>query len=302
MQMSNRTAKFVSAMFACFLASAPFATVSHGAAPATDECLSGPKGQAPQGGHWYYRVDRATKRHCWYVGDEREKPSKIAARNSAPAAKPISRRAETAIEPSIAEAHAELPAQMRVGAETNAPTQAMPANTAAREDNGALWTSPAEAQRSLIASRWPEPSSAASSSAPAPAPAPTQRDASVSANSTTPTQPPSVLAAEQLAAADSSETSAYSVPVLLAALLGALALAGITAGAIFKFSGTRRPAQAKVRERRGVNWESANTDGRMAYPGAGVPSRRTTFVRDLDQAGNERIAEFFSQLAKRTPG
>ena len=31
------------------------------------DCLSAPNSAAPQGSHWYYRLDRATKRKCWYV-------------------------------------------------------------------------------------------------------------------------------------------------------------------------------------------------------------------------------------------
>ena len=46
--MSNRTAKFVSAIFASFLAGAPLTTISHSATRATDDCLSGPKGQTPE--------------------------------------------------------------------------------------------------------------------------------------------------------------------------------------------------------------------------------------------------------------
>lgn len=33
-----------------------------------EDCLAGPNAQAPQGSHWYYRLDRATHRKCWYVG------------------------------------------------------------------------------------------------------------------------------------------------------------------------------------------------------------------------------------------
>src|ERR1700694_5369195 len=109
MHMSNRTAKFVSAICAGFLAGAPFATVSHGAVPAADECLSGPKGQTPSGGHWYYRIDHATKRHCWYVGDEKAKLSRVAPKNSASSADPVSPLKETATQRSIADAHAGLP-------------------------------------------------------------------------------------------------------------------------------------------------------------------------------------------------
>ena len=37
-------------------------------ARAADECASGPVGTAPPGSHWYYRLDRATHAHCWYLG------------------------------------------------------------------------------------------------------------------------------------------------------------------------------------------------------------------------------------------
>jgi hypothetical protein len=31
------------------------------------ECLAKPNAVAPQGSHWYYRLDRATRRQCWYL-------------------------------------------------------------------------------------------------------------------------------------------------------------------------------------------------------------------------------------------
>jgi hypothetical protein len=34
---------------------------------AGDTCRASPGAAAPQGLHWYYRVDRPTKRHCWYL-------------------------------------------------------------------------------------------------------------------------------------------------------------------------------------------------------------------------------------------
>jgi hypothetical protein len=36
------------------------------AAPA-DDCLTAPRSPAPQGTHWYYRMDRTNQRKCWYV-------------------------------------------------------------------------------------------------------------------------------------------------------------------------------------------------------------------------------------------
>jgi hypothetical protein len=37
---------------------------------AGDTCRASPGAAAPQGLHWYYRIDRATKRHCWYLNTE----------------------------------------------------------------------------------------------------------------------------------------------------------------------------------------------------------------------------------------
>jgi hypothetical protein len=33
----------------------------------SNDCKSGPGSSAPPGMHWYYRVDRANSRHCWYL-------------------------------------------------------------------------------------------------------------------------------------------------------------------------------------------------------------------------------------------
>ena len=44
--------------------------VSIQASSAADDCLTKPNAAAPPGNHWYYRVDRATHRECWYLGPE----------------------------------------------------------------------------------------------------------------------------------------------------------------------------------------------------------------------------------------
>jgi hypothetical protein len=35
-----------------------------------DDCRAKPDGSAPAGLHWYYRVDRANSRHCWYLHEQ----------------------------------------------------------------------------------------------------------------------------------------------------------------------------------------------------------------------------------------
>jgi hypothetical protein len=302
MQMSNRTAKFVSAIFASLLAGVPLTTISHSAVPAADECLSGPKkAETPPGGHWYYRVDRATKRHCWFLAEERGKPARGARPNSSPAAKPASPVAETALQDSIADAHAELTARSVIEAPNRdgALATAMPANIAVREDNRDAKTPGAETNRSVFASRWPQQSTAS----PSVDSTPNSDDPGTSVNSTEQTQPPSLLTAQFAAADISSQASSYSVPKLLATIIGALALAGLAVSVVFRFGRTRRPAPRSVRERRSVNWENANIDRRRssAYPGTDVSSRRPV-ARDLDRAGdpNDRIAHFFLHLRAPT--
>src|SRR5262245_13115736 len=49
---------------------------------AADECLRGPNGTAPAGSHWYYRVDRPTGRHCWYLGAEGRSVRSVSERTS----------------------------------------------------------------------------------------------------------------------------------------------------------------------------------------------------------------------------
>jgi hypothetical protein len=39
-----------------------------GAESAGDDCVAKPNSAAPQGSHWYYRVDRPANRRCWFLG------------------------------------------------------------------------------------------------------------------------------------------------------------------------------------------------------------------------------------------
>ena len=59
------------ASIALAISATALAPVGH-AAPA-ESCLSAPKGVAPQGSHWYYRIDRPSQRKCWYLADKGRK-------------------------------------------------------------------------------------------------------------------------------------------------------------------------------------------------------------------------------------
>jgi hypothetical protein len=58
-------------------------------APAGDDCLAAPNAGAPPGSHWYYRLDRATHRKCWYVGAQGTKVRRAAATPPASARAPV---------------------------------------------------------------------------------------------------------------------------------------------------------------------------------------------------------------------
>ena len=54
---------------------------------AADDCISQPNSAAPQGSHWYYRVDRTANRRCWFLGAEGAKV-RVASPKRLPSAKP----------------------------------------------------------------------------------------------------------------------------------------------------------------------------------------------------------------------
>jgi hypothetical protein len=319
--MSSRTAKFASAIFASLIVGAPLTTISDSAAGADDECLSSPKDQAPQGGHWYYRIDRVTKRHCWYLKEDDEKPSQAAA-------KPVSPKVVAPFQRSIAEARAELPAQGRTE-QPNQGNRLTSTDVAVSTMNRDTKPPVAEIPQTVIGSRWlgqseadaansatlltnptplasPMPSSSVSNGPMANSNSPMANKVVSDTNlgAAAPTQPPSPpLAAGQFAADLSSATSAYPVQTLLAAMMGALALAGLLGRVIIKFVGPRRPASR--RGRRGAIWKSAATGGRAAsrvYPGADALPLGADFPRDLDEVNDpdDRIAELLRDFSRKS--
>jgi hypothetical protein len=66
--------------------------------PAAEPCKASPGGAAPRGMHWYYRIDRATNKHCWYIGPvgHLKSHSATAASDSLPARKVNPTEADTA--------------------------------------------------------------------------------------------------------------------------------------------------------------------------------------------------------------
>jgi hypothetical protein len=320
MQMSHRAAKFASVILASFLANAALPAISYSAAPAVDDCLSGPKDQTPEGSHWFYRIERGTKRHCWYLKDASDKVSQAAPANSAPAANPVSPGTGTTTQRSIADAHAELPLpQARFDPPPAAsPAQRMaapPVNAASPDSTPPATARDASQQSSLIASRWPDPSDVNASAGPAPVadnsdastPDANAQDANAQDANTqadvAPAAAPAV-ATVPLAAADVSPVKQpVSMQTLLLVVIGALALAGLIGSVIFRLGSRRRNSRRKLRGSQRVNWDSVALDRPSPpnYPAPHARVPRAAIPRELRAANdpyarmaNDRIANDFA--------
>jgi hypothetical protein len=332
---SNRSAKFVAAIFASMLAGT-FAAIAQDAAKETaaktaDSCLSKPKGTVPAGGHWYYRFDRANKRNCWYIGEEKNKSARVAAKDSpAPpessnpatpppaspsAAEPAASPQTITVRKSIADARAELTAPQARVEDLIEPqlTGAAPVGGTANSQRAAAPDT--AAPPSNVASRWPESSGVASSSGPrlAAAEPPQNPQPSNPQPQSPPPQTPQAKAASQppaapvaLAAADAmQERQSASMQMLLLTLAGALALAGVTASLIFRFARTSQ-AQPEIRADRRTIWDSVQPQRRAPsiYPAEDTPVWRRDPLPDpprdprAPDDPERRVTEMLSRLAR----
>src|SRR3954454_2487231 len=205
--MSNRSVKFVPALFAGVVAGGSLAAmtdlraqvISTAADAATqapqagaDSCLAAPKGATPSGSHWYYRIDRVTKRPCWYLREESDTaedkfaraapPASAPAATSTPAAasaaeEPASPQQRTITRKSIADARAEWVSQ-QPRAEQNSPARveravaAVPAPAAQNSPRAAMPNVLAPAPLSAMRRNTPPTTTRTSLTSPAPQSAP----------------------------------------------------------------------------------------------------------------------------------
>jgi hypothetical protein len=262
--MGNRTAKFISALIGSIIAGAPLAAVSQNAPSAPSaastentaaDCLASPKGAAPQGQHWFYRVERATKRQCWYLRAEGAKATQSAqATTDAPNAAPAAPQ-------SVQNARAEY-----IAAQTSA--AANPPAPAAAATQQAPSTTDANPAQPAVATRWPD----AAAASPAPQPSPATAAAPAAAPAQPSAKPAASPAPVTLAAANvPAEKPTGSVQTLLLVIGGALALAGLLASVIYRFAGGR--ARARAADRR-VNWDHRQDENDSRAPWHAEPAPR----------------------------
>jgi hypothetical protein len=229
--MSKRTAQFISALVATLLAGASFTAVAQTGTEGTesvkaaDNCLSAPKGTAPAGSHWHYRLDRSTKRKCWYVREEGNKTAKTAPaqqESPLPAEAANSPQPAASISPAVADARAELTS-------SQAGARQRPASTV----DSAPSNAGAPGSGSLVSERWLDQSSMASSAG-----------TKVAANDAAASPPEESQAEPQPApasAAAHATVEKQSTSTLLFIMAGTLALAGLVGGLIFRLNRASAP-------------------------------------------------------------
>jgi hypothetical protein len=285
--MTNRMGNSGTVILLGALASVALVVAANGVAGAADSCLSGPKGVAPKGSHWYYRIDHATKRNCWYIRAEGEKP--VASQTS-----PVSQtppQAETPpLQPSVANARAEAnPADI---GQSNAggPERAPPA--AANNDQASAAPAADNAQ-SAVASRWLDRADADTTTGSTPKP----DDAGASAN------PPAPAAAvAPLGAADARSASpSGAVPTLLLVIVGALVAAALFAGIIFRFGNARRNDRQDFGRDRRAPWDSIDAGATIRSPplASETPVPQSSPARERHEAIiPDEIVQLLSSLSK----
>jgi len=267
--MPDRTAIAVAAVFASFLACVALTAVASSAAYAGDDCITEPKDQPPQGSHWYYHVDPVTHRKCWHQGAEGVTNHQVASSKSFLSAKTISQQgAEEGRQQATANSHTEQPtleARPTASALTGQSTPQTPTDAASAENP----------QQSIPSSRWPDEQSSADSNDGERGLA---RDAPTNAGIDSQGGMPSAFTRAQVAAAE-RPPEISTARMLLALLVGALALSMATGRLIFKYSAARQPRRGDILDQRMSAWK--RTELSPTFSPSDVSTRQANLVCDL---------------------
>jgi hypothetical protein len=215
---------FALAIIVVPLATALVTVQTSRAEPAVDECKTKPDSSAPVGSHWYYRVNRADQRHCWYLGPEGAKVRSQAREG----ASRVSRPPGTAAREDPPETTQAMPPPMEPAQRTTAES----ASVAAAKDLAASSSDLAKAPALTMQ----EPATLSNRD--------TEDHQATEAHEEMPLIWPVLAEADRAGLADTAREFAPWPAVLV----GALAL--LLAGAIFKLA--RRHAQSSRRDQRQV--------------------------------------------------
>ena len=302
--MQGRTdfaSRRVIAALALSAAAIALVPASH-AAPA-DTCLSAPKGVAPQGSHWYYRIERSSNRKCWYLADKGQKVARRAAPRPAPRAQDEDEEQGTsapAANPPAAPV-ASTPAAP-VATEPSVPvaepkpviTTLMTRNVSNAEQTAQVQAPAAAALALTLPAAAPSP---AATEPPAIAPEQASNDRQAAAPAQ-PAPPPAAAAAEEKASTVSGPMPTLQLLLAAIALLGLLASVGL-----FVMSALRRRNDVLNRWQDTAALpfeESPETAAEEAPPYQPVAAHDPIRHRDLEpMRQRDDVDEILHRLARR---
>jgi hypothetical protein len=298
--MSRRLTLAVPVILAASVVAISFGATTGDAA---DECLRGPNGTSPKGSHWFYRVERSSGRHCWYLGSEGQKVRSVSERTSQQTRRRVAQHSEQA------QTSAPEPAVRSL-----APPVVSETKTVASFFSQ-YWSSlfsGAEPPRIATAEE-PKLAPAADASRPAPSSVTTnyaQEQDQTDAQEEMPLVWPVLTAAERDAAtapAPRSAPTTTSVPAsalksqhMVAILAGALAIAGILVALVYRLGSIR--FGRRQRQRQSPRWDITTETAALLplappplpyadpVPRSSAPVRRPVLPRrpaELDREGRE---------------
>jgi hypothetical protein len=245
--MASRATRLALGALTCILAGASGTVMPLGDAGAAEQCVATPKKESPSGQHWYYRIDRSTKRHCWYLGERGKTVSNTAKSTSSRRALFAKLKREAPLPRRDANARAELaPTRvddtLRVDDASITPPGRNRLVEPQRADREPASRASADNTQSLVASRWPESASARSSVNVPPDDVSAIASAAPAADGDATTEPipgssPAAMNKAIAFAASKVEASAvtrtHSLYSLFWALCGAFALVAFAGGATY---------------------------------------------------------------------
>jgi len=217
--MPNRMTLFVPAILVTVLAAPSLTARPSAAQRAAAACITKPNSEAPQGSHWYFRVDRTAHRQCWFLGPTvvklRTRTRQAASPIPLPSPRPISQpTATTLAEATAGENDAVAAISMRQPdfSKSAAAIDREPASTS----NGYAAEHSTTVPQDDMPLQWP------------------------------------VLATADVAAAEQPPEATIRSENVLGFLSGALALAAMILQTILKLSAARRSGRCNLRDQRAL--------------------------------------------------
>jgi len=301
--MTNRAGKLLMVVAVSIFAGTSIAPILVSTADAADECLTKPKDGPHPGQHWRYRLERGTKRQCWYLRDKDDaSPQAVAPAPSGKTAS-LDRGNDSSLTRSTADAYAAFssPGGRLEGDAQIPPVTPTPPDARADEQDQSHDAS-AASEQSPVASRWPDATDVASAAIEQPA-ASSFAVASATPDPTTDATPAGSEASP--GTADTSST-AVSLQMLLLAAFGALAFSGLTGGVVY-FARARHRPQPDDATSRWPGWSPPDDAYRLYAPvqARAVNSPRGANARPVDRLtsgltdNGQEIAQLLARFASQ---